>query len=120
MTEILKELNKLAKLSETTTDDIDQPSLDILPQNVPKISSEEAKAIINNIAKLPELDYQLARIDTAKFLNVTLKAFDQLVKSARNKLDVGKDEGLVVYTQPSSEPVLNIALIVSLIYQILE
>ena len=103
-----------AKLSETTTDDIDQPSLDILPQNVPKISSEEAKAIINNIAKLPELDYQLARIDTAKFLNVTLKAFDQLVKSARNKLDVGKDEGLVVYTQPSSEPVLNIALIVSL------
>ena len=109
-----------AKLSETTTDDIDQPSLDILPQNVPKISSEEAKAIINNIAKLPELDYQLARIDTAKFLNVTLKAFDQLVKSARNKLDVGKDECLVVYTQPSSEPVLNIALIVSLIYQIIE
>lgn len=109
-----------AQLSETTTDDIDQPSLDILSQNVPKISSEEAKAIINNIAKLPELDYQLARIDTAKFLNVTLKAFDQLVKSAKNKLDAGKDEGLVVYTKPSSEPVLNIALIVSLIYQIVE
>jgi putative DNA primase/helicase len=109
-----------AQLSKTTTDDIDEPSLDILSQNVPKISSEEAKAIINNIAKLPELDYQLARIDTAKFLNVTLKAFDQLVKSARNKLDAGKNENLVVYTKPSLEPALNIALIVSLIYQIIE
>ncbi|MFT5451300.1 MAG: hypothetical protein ACI9N9_000784 [Enterobacterales bacterium] len=118
-------INELAilqddQLSKTTTDDIDQPSLDILSQNVPKISSEKAKSIINDIAKLPELDYQLARIHTAKFLNVTLKAFDQLVKSARNKLDAGKDEGLVVYTKPSSEPVLDIALIVSLIYQILE
>jgi putative DNA primase/helicase len=108
-----------AQPSKSTKDDIDQPSLDILSQNVPKISSEEAKAIINNIAKLPELDYQLARIDTAKFLNVTLNAFDKLVKNVKNELDENT-QSLVVDTKPSSEPVLDIALIVSLIYQILE
>ncbi|WP_201607079.1 DUF3631 domain-containing protein [Psychrobacter immobilis] len=108
-----------AQLSEITRDDIDQPSLDILSQNVPKISSYDAQTIINEMARLPELNYQLARIDTAKFLNVTLKAFDQLVKSARNELDAEKAQSLVVDTEPYAEPVDG-ALLANRIYQTLD
>ena len=107
------------QLSKTTTDDIDQPSLDILPQNAPKISPVDAQTIINEMAKLPELDYQLIRVDTAKFLNITLNAFDKLVKNVRDDL-AENTQSLVVDIKPCSEPVTDIALIVSLIYQILE
>ena len=108
-----------ARLSETTTDDIDQPSLDILPQNAPKISPVDAQTIINEMAKLPELDYQLIRVDTAKFLNITLNAFDKLVKNVRDEL-AENTQSLVVDIKPCSEPVTDIALIASLIYQILK
>jgi len=107
------------QLSETTIDDIDEPSLDILPQNVPKISSYDAQTIINGMANLPELDYQLARIDNAKFLNVTLKAFDQLVKSARGELYAEKAQRLVTDTEPHSEPVDG-TLLANQIYQTLD
>lgn len=107
------------QLSKTTTDDIDEPSSDILSQNAPRISSVDAQTIINEMAKLPELDYQLIRVDTAKFLNITLNAFDKLVKNVRDDL-AENTQSLVVDIKPCSEPVLNIALIVSLIYQIIE
>lgn len=107
------------QLSKTTTDDIDQPSSDILSQNAPRISSVDAQTIINEMAKLPELDYQLIRVDTAKFLNITLNAFDKLVKNVRDDL-AENTQSLVVDIKPCSEPVTDIALIVSLIYQILE
>ena len=94
-----------AQLSETTTDDIDDSSLGILSQNVPKVSSKEAKDIINKMAVLSELDYQLLRVDTAKFLNITLNAFDKLVKSARNELGNKNTQSLVVNIGPYKEPV---------------
>ena len=94
-----------AQPSETTTDDIDQPSLDILSQNVPKVSSKEAKDIINNMAVLSELDYQLIRVDTAKFLNVTLNSFDKLVKNAKNELGNKNAQSLVINIAPYKKPV---------------
>lgn len=106
------------QLSENILDDIDQPSLDILSQNAPKISSVDAQTIINEMAKLPELDYQLIRVDTAKFLNITLNAFDKLVKNVRGEL-AENTQSLVVDIKPCSEPIKDIASIANQIYQIL-
>ena len=110
-----------AQLLETTTDDIDQPSSVILPQQELKISSDLAQDIINKLAVLSELEYELERTETAKSLNnMSVRSLDKLVKKARNELNSETSESLVVDTEPHAEPVLDIASIVSLIYQILE
>lgn len=110
-----------AQLLETTTDDIDQPSSVILPQQELKISSDLAQDIINKLAVLSELEYELERTETAKSLNnMSVRSLDKLVKKARNELNSETSESLVVDTEPYAEPVLDIASIVSLIYQILE
>ena len=109
------------QLSETTINDIDEPSLDILSQNVPKISSDLAQSTIDRLATLSELEYELERTETAKFLNnMSVRSLDKLVKSAKRKIKSKNSKNLIVDIEPHAEPVLDIALIVSLIYQILE
>lgn len=109
------------QLSETTIDDIDEPSSVILPQEDLKISSDLAQATIDRLATLSELEYELERTETAKSLNnMSARSLDKLVKNARSKLEYETSDSLVVDTKPYAEPVLDIALIVSLIYQILD
>ena len=88
-----------AQLLETTTDDIDQPSSDILPQQDLKISSDLAQIAIDRLAKLSELDYELERTETAKSLNnMSVRSLDKLVNKARSKIKSEASESLVVDT----------------------
>lgn len=110
-----------AQLSKTTTDDIDEPSSIILPQQDLKISSDLAQATIDRLATLSELEYELERTETAKSLNnMSVRALDKLVKKAKSKIKSENSDNLIVDIEPHVEPVEDIALIVSLIYQILE
>ena len=109
------------QLSKTTTDDIDEPSSIILPQQDLKISSDLAQATIDRLATLSELEYELERTETAKSLNnMSVRSLDKLVKRAKGRLESESSDSLVVDTELYAEPVLDIALIVSLIYQILD
>ncbi|MGP5064592.1 DUF3631 domain-containing protein [Psychrobacter celer] len=110
-----------AQLLETTTDDIDQPSSDILPQQDLKISSDLAQIAIDRLAKLSELDYELERTETAKSLNnMSVRSLDKLVNKARSKIKSKASESLVVDTEPYAEPITDIALVANQIYQILD
>jgi len=109
------------QLSKTTTDDIDEPSSIILPQQNLKISSDLAQNAIDRLATLSELDYELERTETAKSLNnMSVRSLDKLVKKARGKLKSETSDSLVVDTEPYSEPVLDIASVADQIYQILD
>ena len=110
-----------AQLLETTTDDIDQPSSVILPQENLKISSDLAQTTIDRLATLSELDYELQRTETAKSLNnMSVRSLDKLVKKAKSKIKSETSESLVVDTEPYSEPVSDIASVADRIYQILD
>ena len=110
-----------AQLLETTTDDIDQPSSVILPQENLKISSDLAQTTIDRLATLSELDYELQRTETAKSLNnMSVRSLDKLVKKAKSKIKSETSESLVVDTEPYSEPVSDIASVADQNYQILE
>ncbi|MGE6407358.1 MULTISPECIES: DUF3631 domain-containing protein [unclassified Psychrobacter] len=110
-----------AQLLETTTDDIDQPSSVILPQENLKISSDLAQTTIDRLATLSELDYELQRTETAKSLNnMSVRSLDKLVKKAKSKIKSETSESLVVDTEPYSEPVSDIASVADQIYQILD
>ena len=107
------------QLSETTTDDIDQPSSIILPQQDLKISSDLAQATIDRLATLSELEYELERTETAKSLNnMSVRSLDSLVKKA--KVGSKTSESLVIDTEPYAEPVADIALLADQISQILD
>jgi hypothetical protein len=107
--------------SVLSTDDIDEPSSVILPQQDLKISSDLAQATIDRLATLSELEYELERTETAKSLNnMSVRALDKLVKKAKSKIKSENSDNLIVDIEPHVEPVEDIALIVSLIYQILE
>jgi len=109
------------QLSKTTTDDIDEPSSIILPQQNLKISSDLAQTTIDRLATLSELEYELERTETAKSLNnMSVRSLDKLVKKARGKLKSETSDSLVVDTEPYSEPVLDIASVADQIYQILD
>lgn len=106
---------------ETTTDDIDEPSSVILPQQDLKVSLDSAQATIDRLATLSELEYELERTETAKSLNnMSVRSLDKLLKKAKSKIESESSDNLTVDIEPHSKPVTNIALIVSLIYQILE
>lgn len=110
-----------AQPSENISDDIDQPSSAILPQEDLKISSDLAQITINRLATLSELEYELERTETAKSLNnMSVRSLDKLVNKARSKINSETTEGLVVDTKPHTEPVLDITLVVDKIYQILD
>lgn len=109
------------QLLENTSDDIDEPSSVILPQKELKISSDLAQATIDRLATLSELDYALERTEAAKFLNsMSVRSLDTLVKKSKNKIESDTSDSLVIDIEPYSEPVTDIAFIVSLIYQMLE
>ncbi|MGP5068102.1 MULTISPECIES: DUF3631 domain-containing protein [Psychrobacter] len=106
---------------KTTTDDIDQPSSVILPQQDLKISSDLAQTTIDRLATLSELQYELERTETAKSLNnMSVRSLDKLVKKARGKLKSEASDSLVVDTKPYAEPVTDIALVADQIYQIID
>ena len=110
-----------AQLLETTTDDIVEPSSVILPQQDLKVGPDLAQATIDRLATLPELEYELERTEAAKFLNnMSVRSLDKLIKKAKSKVESEASKSSVVDTKPYAEPVLDIALIVSLIYQILD
>lgn len=109
------------RLLKTTTDDIDQPSSVILPQQDLKISSDLAQTTIDRLATLSELQYELERTETAKSLNnMSVRSLDKLVKKARGKLKSEASDSLVVDTKPYAEPVTDIALVADQIYQIID
>ena len=107
--------------SVLSTDDIDEPSSVILPHEDLKISSDLAQTTIDRLATLSELDYALERTEAAKFLNnMSVRSLDTLVKKSKSKIESDTSDSLVIDVEPHAEPVLDIALIVSLIYQILD
>lgn len=88
------------QLSKTTTDDIDEPSSIILPQQNLKISSDLAQNAIDRLATLSELDYELERTEIAKSLNnMSVRSLDKLVKKAKNKVASEFSKGSVVDTK---------------------
>lgn len=109
------------QLSKTTTDDIDEPSLVILPQEDLKISSDLAQATIDRLATLSELDYELERTETAKSLNnMSVRSLDKLVKKAKSKVASEFSQGSVIDTEPYAEPVTDITLVADQISQIFD
>lgn len=110
-----------AQLSETTTDDIDEPSSVILPQQDLKISSDLAQATIDRLGTLSELEYELERTEAAKSLNnMSVRSLDKLVKKARSKIESDTSESLIIDTEPYAEPITDITIVADQIYQILD
>ncbi|MGE6482088.1 DUF3631 domain-containing protein [Psychrobacter namhaensis] len=107
--------------SVLSTDDIDQPSLDILSHENLKISSNLAQNAIDRLATLSELDYELERTEIAKSLNnMSVRSLDKLVKKAKSKVASEFSKGSVVDTEPYAEPVTDITLVADQISQILD
>lgn len=107
------------QLLENISDDIDEPSSVILPQEELKISSDLAQATIDRLATLSELDYALERTETAKSLNnMSVRSLDTLVKKAKSKIESETSDSLIIDTEPYSEPVTDIAIVADQIYQI--
>lgn len=106
---------------ETTTDDIDEPSSVILPQQDLKVSLDLAQATIDRLATLSELEYELERTEAAKSLNnMSVRSLDKLVKKAKSKIESESSNNLIVDIVLSSEPVADIALLADQISQILD
>lgn len=110
-----------AQLLETTTDDIDEPSSGILPQQDLKVSSDLAQVTIDRLATLSELEYELERTEAAKSLNsMSVRSLDKLVRRAKGRLESESPDSLVVDIEPYAEPVADIALLADQISQILD
>jgi len=108
------------QLLESNSDDVDEPSSVILPQQDLKVGPDLAQATIDRLATLPELEYELERNDIAKSLNnMSVRSLDKLVKKARNELKSKISESLVVDVEPYAEPITDIAIVAEQIYQIL-
>lgn len=108
------------QLLELLTDDIAEPSSFILPQEGEQVTPEIAQSIIEQLAELSELEYQLKRVVTAKALNnMPVGTLDKLVKGARSELEAESVQSLVMDTEAYLEPVDG-ALIAEEIYQIIK
>ncbi|WP_372887080.1 DUF3631 domain-containing protein [Psychrobacter sp.] len=108
------------QLLESNSDDVDEPSSVILPQQDLKVGPDLAQATIDRLATLPELEYELERNNVAKSLNnMSVRSLDKLVKKARNELKFKISESLVVDVEPYAEPITDIAIVAEQIYQIL-
>lgn len=102
------------------SDDIAEPSSIILPQDGEQVTPEMAQIIIEQLAALSELEYQLKRVVTAKALNnMPVGTLDKLVKGARSELEAESKQSLVIDTEAYSEAVDG-ALIAEEIYQIIK
>ena len=109
------------QLLENATDDIDEPSSVILPQQDLKISLDLAQIIIDRLATLSKLEYELERTETAKSLNnMSVRSLDKLVKEARSKIESEITESLVVDVEPYSKPITDISSVANQIYQIID
>lgn len=107
------------QLVSLLADDIAEPSLDILPQEGEQVTPEVARSIIEQLAVLPELEYQLKRSVCAKALNnMSVGVLDKLVKQARVELEAETTQSLVLDTEPYEKPVDG-AAVADEIYQII-
>lgn len=108
------------QLVSLLADDIAEPSLDILPQEGEQVTPEVARSIIEQLAALPELEYQLKRSVCAKALNnMSVGALDKLVKQARAELEAETTQSLVIDTEPYQKSVDG-AAVADEIYQIIK
>lgn len=90
-------------------DDQDNQATNILPQSEAgenEISLEFAQSVINQLAQLSELEYQLKRTETAKALNgMPVSALDKLVKQARLDIEVNEKASVVQDVEPYADEV---------------
>ena len=122
--ELAEAIKKLPILADEQlvflSDDIAEPSSLILPQDGEQVTPELAQSIIEQLAELSELEYQLKRVVTAKALNnMPVGTLDKLVKGARSELEAESVQSLVSDTEAYLEPVDG-ALIAEEIYQIIK
>lgn len=100
------------------SDDIAEPSSLILPQDGEQVTPELAQSIIEQLAALPELEYQLRRSESAKALNsMSVGTLDKLVKQARTELEAETTKSLVIDTEPYQKSVDG-ATVANEIYQL--
>lgn len=103
--ELLQAIKKLPTMPSEQlsilTDDIAEPSSLILPQDGEQVTPQLAQSVIEQLAALNELEYQLKRGEAAKALNnMPVGTLDKLVKEARAALDVEQTKSLVIDTEP--------------------
>lgn len=107
------------QLVSLLADDLDQPSSLILPQDGEQVTPELAQSIVEQLAALPELEYQLKRSESAKALNnMSVGTLDKLVKQARCELEAETTQSLVIDTEPYQKPVDG-AAVANEIYQLI-
>ena len=107
------------QLVSLLADDLDQPSSLILPQDGEQVTPELAQSIVERLAALPELEYQLKRSESAKALNnMSVGTLDKLVKQARCELEAETTQSLVIDTEPYQKPVDG-AAVANEIYQLI-
>lgn len=106
------------QLVSLLADDIAEPSSLILPHEGEQVTPELAQSIIEKLAALPELEYQLRRSESAKALNnMSVGTLDKLVKQARTELEAETTKSLVIDTEPYQKPVDG-AVVANEIYQL--
>lgn len=66
---------------------------------------DSAKAIIDELAKLDELNYQMQKRAKAKILGLSVTDIDKIVKQARQELEVNEVVSIVADIEPHPEPV---------------
>lgn len=120
--EIVQAIKKLPILANEQlllfSDDIAEPSSLILPQDGEQVTPQLAQNIIEQLAALPELEYQLKRSESAKALNnMSVGTLDKLVKQTRSELEAETTKSLVIDTEPYEKPVDG-AAVANEIYQL--
>lgn len=106
------------QLASLLADDIAEPSSLILPHEGEQVTPELAQSIIEQLAALPELEYQLKRSVSAKALNhMSVGTLDKLVKQTRTELEAETTKSLVIDTEPYQKPVDG-AAVANEIYQL--
>ncbi|WP_062844248.1 DUF3631 domain-containing protein [Psychrobacter sp. PAMC27889] len=120
--ELAEAIKKLPILADEQlvflSDNIAEPSSLILPQDGEQVTPELAQIIIEQLAALPELEYQLKRSISAKALNnMSVGTLDKLVKQVRCELEAETTKSLVIDTEPYQTPV-NGAMVADEIYKL--
>ena len=120
--ELAESIKKLPILADEQlvflSDDIAEPSSLILPQEGEQVTPELAQSIIEQLAALSELEYQLKRSVSAKALNnMSVGTLDKLVKQVRCELEAETNKSLVIDTEPYQNPV-NGAIVAEEIYKL--
>lgn len=87
-------------------DDSGKSSTDIIPHGNQTITTDQAQAVINELAQLPELEYTLKRAEVAKSLGMPSSSLDKFVKQVRSELNDNR-ESLIPKTDPYSEAVIG-------------